>query len=132
MLLVISTTKPAEFVLTVLASHMHTTLILLNVSVALRARLCIQLYPDIIVIISTIDPVIPFGKKITGQGPVSFLNTLETPIVSAGAINISLLSSWIVRKVGAVWCWTPLHLLADVYERLLVVLSVLVVVFLIY
>ena len=60
-----------------------------------------------------------------------FLNALEAPIISACTVDISLLSGWIVCKVGAVWCWTPLHLFAYVYERLLVVLSVLVIVFLV-
>jgi hypothetical protein len=131
MLLIITQTQPAEFVLARLAGHMHATLVLLDVRFALRARLSVKLYPNLIVIISTIDSVIPFCKKITGKRPMRLLLALETPVITTDTINISLLSSRVVCKVGAVGSRTPLHLLTDVYKRFLVVLSILVIGFLV-
>ena len=132
MLFVVTSAKPAELILAVLTSHVHATLVLLNVCFALRTRLGIQLKPNIIVVITAIDSVVPFGQKVTREWPVSLFNTLETPVIPTQTVDVSLFSGRVVCEVGAVGSWAPLHLFADVYKRLLVVLSILVIALLVY
>ena len=70
---------------------MHATLILLNLALAFRARLCVELDPDCAVVITSLDFIEPSVQKITVDGSVGFLQALEAPVITAFTNDISVL-----------------------------------------
>lgn len=73
MVSVISKTEPTKLVSALRASHVHTTLILLNLYLALGAVLCVEFNPNISIIVAHLNSVIPLRQKETVNRSVSFL-----------------------------------------------------------
>lgn len=93
---VVSEAQPAELVFTLPAGHVHASLILLYGYLALRAMLSVKLQPYFCAIIAYIYLVVPLRELLTVHWPVSFLQTLEAPIIlTTLAYYISLPHRWV-------------------------------------
>jgi hypothetical protein len=122
---VVAHAEPAELVAALATRHVHAALVLLDLHLALRAWLGVELEPDIVIVLALIDPVQPSDQVVALDGPMGPLKALEAPVVAAKATdNVGLLE----RRRGVGDCaggtWTPFGLLIDIDEALLVVVEV--------
>jgi hypothetical protein len=68
---VVTKAQPAKFVSALRASHMHASLVFLNIDFALRALLRVKFKPNFVVIGSMIYFGYPLSKEITVDGTMS-------------------------------------------------------------
>lgn len=128
MVLVVSHTQPAELVPALRAGHVHATLILLDLSLTLRAWLSVKLEPDIIVILTLVNASKPFDKIVTWQRSVSLLEALEAPVIpTICADDVGLLHRLILIGEATAGAWTPFRPPVNVNEGLLVIVLKLLV-----
>jgi hypothetical protein len=88
---IVSHAKPAELIATLGASHMHASLILLNLTLALGAGLRVKLDPDVCIVTTSLDSIEPLGQNIATYWSVSFLCAAEAIIIATGAVNVNYL-----------------------------------------
>ena len=102
-------TNPAELMLALSASHMLTSLILLDINLALRARFTIKL--DVIYICRVfLFLVSPFFKLLAGSRHVPFFITLETETVTTFTVNVYISTERTsLDQLVAVFVWAPLY-----------------------
>lgn len=96
---------------------MHAALILLDLNLALRTGFGVQFDPNLSVILPSLESLHPFLEEFTVNRPVSFLQALETPVITTFAYYVCLLLRGILSSVAAIRSWTPFGLLVHVHER---------------
>jgi len=105
---VVTHTEPAELIPTLGTGHVHATLVLLDLHLALGTGLCVQLDPDGIVVIIPLDLLEPLGQDVTVNGPMCLLQTLEAEVISTLAENVGTLERGILNSKLTVGLWAPL------------------------
>ena len=107
---------------------MHATLILLNGYFTLRTILSVKLDPNISVIISDLNTIMPLIQHVTVNRPVCLLQALKAPVIATLANDIGWFHRWVLYCIATVWGGAPLCNFVDIYERFLEVVSVLIVI----
>ena len=131
MILVVSKTKPTKLISALRASHVHTTLVLLNLHFALGTDLSVELNPNLSVVIAHLNSVVPFGQKEAINRSVSLLQAFEAPVKSTLANNVCLPHRRVVNSICTARSRAPFSRFVQVNERLGEVVLVALVSFLI-
>lgn len=112
MVLVVTKTKPAEFVGTLAASHVHAALIFFDVCLAFRARFGIYFKPVLcigfLVAANSVDPCL---QQFTVNWRVRLLQTAKAKAFSAVTQTIDSFAVLSFDYAIALLSWTPLCLL---------------------
>jgi hypothetical protein len=69
----------------------HAPLVFLNDDFAFRTWLSIKLHPDLSVILTLVNSVLPFRQLVACNRSVGALQALKAPVVATRAHNVSLL-----------------------------------------
>ena len=69
---------------------MHAALILLNLNLTLWTDLSVKFNPNLSIVITHLNPIVPFGQQEAINRPVRLLQALEAPVKSTFANNVCL------------------------------------------
>ncbi len=122
---VVSSAEPAELIATLRASHVHASLVLLDLYFALWTVLSVKLDPEIRITFASLDLRVPLNKQVTVNRSMRALKALEAPIVSTLAINVRSVHRLVLIRLRALGRRTPLGIFVDVDERVCEIILVL-------
>ena len=124
----VSKAQPTKAIITFSTSHVHTTLVLFNISIAFWTRFTISLYPSQVFRI-ILFLFVPKSNLFTWCWLVLFLSTFKAKACATITLHCILVSKvWSFNNVTALDVWTPLDIFVVICKLFTMPLNILLLI----